>query len=192
MTKLVLASSSPYRQSLLRQLMVDFEVIVPNVNETPLPDEPAYKMVERLAVLKAQTVAKSVSNALVIGSDQIAVLNGKMVGKPFDHQHAVEQLSRASAGNTDLYTGVALVNTCTGHIQSDVVPYKVVFKTLTPDQIERYLIKEQPYNCCGSLRVDGLGIALLQSVSGDDPSAIIGLPLIRLVEMLEQENFGLI
>jgi len=189
---LVLASSSPYRQSLLRQLMVDFTTVVPNVDETPLPGESPSIMVERLSVLKAKTGANSQRNALVIGSDQTAVQNGKIVGKPLDHSHAVQQLVAASGRKTILYTGIALINTNTGNTQSDVVSYEVTFKNLSEEQINKYLEKEQPYNCCGSLRADGLGIALLQSLSGSDPSALIGLPLIRLVEMLKQENFNVV
>lgn len=189
---LILASSSPYRQSLLRQLMVDFKTFVPNVDESQLSGESPSQMVERLSVLKAKTIANSQEDALVIGSDQIAVQNGKIMGKPLDHNHAVQQLSTASGGKTNLYTGIALVNTNTGNTQSDVVPYEVVFKTLSNEQINKYLEKEQPYNCCGSLRADGLGIALLQSLFGSDPSALIGLPLIRLVEMLKKENFEVV
>ena len=189
---IILASSSPYRQTLLKQLMVEFKTIVPNVDETSFPGESPIRMVERLSIKKAKTVAQSQQNALVIGSDQIAVQDGNIVGKPLDHAHAVQQLSAASGNKTKLFTGIALVNSNTGHVQSDVVPYEVTFKTLTDRQISRYLKKEKPYNCCGSLRADGLGIALLEGLSGNDPSALIGLPLIRLVEMLRQEDFEVI
>ena len=187
--KLILASSSPFRRALLGRLMIPFDVVAPEIDETPLPNEAAVDLVLRLAVEKAKIVAGQMEGALVIGSDQVA-LHGKdeIVGKPVDHDHAVRQLRQASGQTIVLYTGVALVNSSTGHTQSDVVPYTVKFKTLTDDQIESYLTKEKPYGCSGSLRADGLGIALLERFEGDDPTALIGLPLIRLVSMLEAEG----
>ncbi len=188
--KLILASTSPYRRSLLERLQLPFETIAPNVDETPLPDETPQQLVERLAIAKAQAVALTVKSALVIGSDQVAVHSGEIVGKPRDHDHAVEQLRAASGNTITLYTGLALVNSETNALQSVVVPYRVVFRALTEAQIETYLRKEQPYDCAGSVKSEGLGITLLQRFEGDDPNTLIGLPLMRLVDMLQQEGMS--
>lgn len=188
--RLVLASSSPFRFALLERLMIPFSVVSPNIDETPRADESARELVLRLSIEKAGTVAKNEPDALVIGSDQVAVHDDKIVGKPRDHQHAVEQLRSASGATITLYTGLALINSVTDSIQSDVVPYRVKFKDLDPQQIESYLTKEQPYACSGSLRADGLGIALLEKFEGDDPTALIGLPLIRLTAMLQAEGLS--
>jgi septum formation protein len=187
--KLILASSSPFRRELLERLMMPFEVASPDVDETPLPGERARELVLRLSVEKARVVAKSAPSALVIGSDQVAVHEGdEIIGKPRDHAHAVRQL-RASSGRTvTLHTGIALINSDSGTVQRDVVPYAVQFKELTDREIEAYLTMERPYGCSGSLRADGLGIALLERFIGDDPTALIGLPLIRLVSMLKREG----
>lgn len=189
--KLILASSSPFRQALLNRLMIPFDVVAPDIDETPLPNESATDLVLRLAKQKAERIANQVEDALVIGSDQVAVHDDiGIIGKPTDHDHAVRQLQTASGKTIVLYTGLALINTRTGNIQSDVVPYTVKFRTLTDDQIESYLAKEKPYGCSGSLRADGLGIALLERFEGDDPTALIGLPLIRLVSMLQAEGLS--
>src|SRR5690606_35004360 len=135
----------------------------------------------------AQAVARGRPDTLVIGSDQVAVYDGAIVGKPGDHDTAVKQLRAASGRKVMLYTGLALVNAASGHVQSEVVPFGIQFRPLTDRQIERYLRKEQPYNCAGSVRSEGLGIALLERFEGDDPNALVGLPLIRLVRMLERE-----
>lgn len=189
---LILASSSPYRRELLMRLMIPFDVVVPDVDETPLPDETPQALVERLAILKAQTVASTHTNALVIGSDQVAVQNGKIVGKPLTHERAVEQLKSASGSTVMLYTGLALVNSLSGLVQSEVVPYGVTFRALTELQIENYLRKEQPYHCAGSVKSEGLGVALLERFDGEDPATVIGLPLIRLIRMLENEGLAVI
>lgn len=189
--KLILASSSPFRQALLNRLMIPFDVVAPDIDETPLPNESATDLVLRLATQKAERIANQVEDALVIGSDQVAVHDDiGIIGKPTDHDHAIRQLQTASGKTIVLYTGLALINTRTGNIQSDVVPYTVKFRTLTDHQIERYLAKEKPYGCSGSLRADGLGIALLERFEGDDPTALIGLPLIRLVSMLQAEGLS--
>ena len=188
---LVLGSSSPFRRELLERLMVPFVVDSPNIDETALPQETPIALVERLAIEKARAVATRHPNALVIGSDQIALHNDSVVGKPGTHEAAVEQLRQASGNTVTLYTGLALVNSKTGRVQSDVVRFATHFKTLSDATIERYLLKEQPYNCAGSLKSEGLGIALLERFDGDDPSALIGLPLIRLIAMLEAEQFPL-
>jgi septum formation protein len=189
---LILASTSPYRRMLLERLQLPFTTISPEVDETPLADESPQALVQRLAIAKAQAVAARSPNALVIGSDQVAVHDGEIVGKPRDHDHAVMQLRQASGTAVTLYTGLALVNSHTGNIQSEVVPFGVVFRRLSDEQIENYLRKEQPYDCAGSVKSEGLGITLLERFEGDDPNTLIGLPLIRLVRMLENEGVELL
>lgn len=190
--KLILASSSPYRKELLARLQLDFQVAVPDVDETPHPDETPQTLVERLAIAKARAVAATRPGSLVIGSDQVAVHNGDIVGKPHTHERAVTQLRAASGSSVSLYTGLALINADTGRVQSEVVTYRVVFRRLTETQIENYLRREQPYNCAGSVKSEGLGVALLERFEGDDPATLIGLPLIRLVRMLENEGIAVI
>lgn len=188
---LVLASSSPYRRQLLERLGLEFEVDVPGVDEAPVGGETPVAYVERLAVDKARAVAGRHPDSLVIGSDQAAVHDGRIIGKPASHEDAVRQLVSASGRRVTLYTGLALINSGSMRIQSDVVPYSVHFRALTLPVIERYLAREQPYACAGSLRAEGLGITLLERFEGDDPNALIGLPLIRLVDMLLAEGITL-
>lgn len=190
--KLILASSSPYRRELLERLKIPFEVIAPEVDENPRSGETPEKLVERLAVEKAQKVAAPRPDALVIGSDQVAVYDGVIVGKPHSHDKAVQQLRSASGKAVTLYTGLALINAASQRVQCEVIPYRVVFRALSDAQIESYLRKEQPYSCAGSVRSEGLGIALLEKFEGDDPNTLIGLPLIRLVRMLENEGVKII
>jgi septum formation protein len=190
--QLILASSSPFRRELLARLMLPFEVDVPDIDETPLPGETPIRLVERLAVAKAQAVAQRHPQALVIGSDQVAVHGNTIVGKPHSHERAVEQLRAASGTAVSLYTGLALVNSASGRVQSEVVPFRVVFRRLTDTQIENYLRKEQPYSCAGSVKSEGLGVALLERFEGEDPATLIGLPLIRLVRMLENEGLSVL
>ncbi|MGA8259221.1 MAG: nucleoside triphosphate pyrophosphatase [Arenicellales bacterium] len=190
--RLVLASSSPFRRMLLERLGIPFDVVAPGVDETRRPGERVLEYVRRLALEKAHSVARERPNSLVIGADQAAVHRGAIVGKPSGHDEAVKQLLDASGRKITLYTGLALVNTDTGHVQSDVVPYAVYFRTIDRAAAERYLEKEQPYGCAGSLRAEGLGIALLRKFEGDDPNALIGLPLIRLVEMLQVEGVAVV
>lgn len=190
--QLVLASSSPFRRELLSRLKLPFDVIVPDVDESALPGETPQILVERLAVAKARAVVARAPGALIIGSDQVAVYDGAIVGKPHTHANAVRQLQSAAGKTVMLYTGLALVNAATGRVRSEVVPFGVTFRALTSDQIESYLRKEQPYGCAGSVRSEGLGIALLERFEGDDPNALIGLPLIRLVRMLETEGVSLL
>lgn len=190
--KLILASSSPYRRELLERLKIPFEVIPPELDETPLPGEAPSALVERLSVAKAQKIAAQYPGSLVIGSDQVAVYNGAIVGKPHTHEKAVQQLRSASGRSVTLYTGLALVNSDTQRLQHEVIPYRVLFRALSDEQIESYLRKEQPYSCAGSVKSEGLGIALLERFEGDDPNTLIGLPLIRLVRMLENEGMQII
>lgn len=183
MRPLVLASTSPYRRELLARLGVEFTTARPDVDETPLPGEAPEALVARLARAKAQAVAAAHPEALVIGSDQVAVLDGAILGKPGSHERAREQLLRASGREVRFLTGLAL---CDGErCAVEVEPYGVVFRTLSEGQIERYLRREQPYDCAGSFKSEGLGIVLFERLEGEDPNALIGLPLIRLVRMLE-------
>ena len=190
--KLILASSSPFRRELLERLKIPFEVIAPEVDESPRSGETPQKLVERLAIEKASKIAAQSPDALVIGSDQVAVYDGRIVGKPHTHDKAVQQLRSASGKAVTLYTGLALINAATQRVQCEVIPYRVVFRALSDAQIESYLRKEQPYSCAGSVRSEGLGIALLEKFEGDDPNTLIGLPLIRLVRMLENEGIKII
>jgi len=188
---LVLGSSSPFRKMLLERLMVPFETANPDIDESPLDGETPIELVERLAIEKAQAVATTHPNSLIIGSDQVALHGDEVVGKPHTHERAVEQLRSASGKKITLYTGLALVNSTTGKVQSEVIPFTVHFKELSESVIESYLRKEEPYNCAGSVKSEGLGIALMERFDGDDPNALIGLPLIRLVAMLENEQYPL-
>lgn len=189
MPRIVLASSSPYRKKLLERLCLAFDVMAPDVDESAKLGEAPTDLVKRLAVAKARAVSAHVGDALIIGADQVAVdAGGTSIGKPKSHEQAVEQLRRASANWTTLHTGLALLNSQSGQIQSDTVSVKVLFRKLTDREIENYLRAEQPYDCTGSVKVEGLGIALLSRVETDDPSVIIGLPLIRLVDMLKNEG----
>lgn len=185
---LVLASTSVYRSDLLKRLQLPFETAAPNVDETPLPGESARATSLRLAQEKARAVAAAFPDALIIGSDQVALLEGKQLGKPLTHDNAVRQL-RAMRGKTTLfYTALALLNGKTGRMQAEVAENRVTLRDLTDAEIEGYLLKEQPYHCAGSAKSERLGIALMSRMTGDDPNALIGLPLILLTEMLRREN----
>jgi septum formation protein len=189
---LILASSSRFRKALLERLMIPFEVIAPSIDETPKDGESPADLVARLSVEKARVVADSRPHSLVIGSDQIAVHQDKIVGKPHDHTHAQAQLRAASGETITLLTGLALIDSDSGRVQVDVVSYTVKFRRLSDAQIDRYLKKERPYQCSGSLRADGLGVALLERFEGTDPNALVGLPLIRLVDMLRTEGWEIL
>ncbi|MCK4674603.1 MAG: septum formation inhibitor Maf, partial [Gammaproteobacteria bacterium] len=188
--KIVLGSTSPFRKALLERLCLDFICDAPNIDETPLDNETVEEMVERLAIAKAQTISGNHTNALIIGSDQSAILEGKKLSKPGNFENAFKQLTRASGQKITFQTGLCLLNTKTGNIQSACIPYTVVFKQLTASMIEHYLHKEEPYNCAGSFKSEGLGIALFERFEGDDPNALIGLPLIQLVNFLDNEGFS--
>lgn len=190
--QLVLASTSPFRKQLLEKLHLQFVTEQPNVDETPIVGETAIQLVERLAIAKAQAVASIYENALLIGSDQVCVNDGKILGKPGDFKHAFAQLKAASGKRITFYTGLALVNNKTGNIQSLVEPFTVQFRELSDAMIKNYLNKEQPFNCAGSFKSEGYGIALFKSLEGKDPNSLIGLPLISLIKMLEAENIEVI
>lgn len=190
--KLILGSSSPFRKQLLEQLHLDFETHSPNIDETPLDNETIEQMVLRLSEQKALEIAKSHPDALIIGSDQSAILNGHVLHKPGNHQTATEQLRAASGQQITFQTGLCLYNSASKHMQSTLVPYTVTFRELSNEMIEAYLQAEKPYNCAGSFKSEGLGIALFEKMQGDDPSALIGLPLIALINMLNNENFSVL
>lgn len=190
--RLVLASGSPYRKALLQRLGVPFEVKVSKADETPLPGENAEALTRRLAVAKAQAVRPLAPDALIIGSDQVAVYDGEIVGKSGGFAEAARQLRRISGKTALLYTGLALLNARSGRLQTEVALFQISFRPLTEERIARYLNAEQPYDCAGSVKSEGLGIALFDRFDGDDPTTLIGLPLIRLVRMLENEGYEVI
>lgn len=188
---LVLASTSIYRSELLKRLQIPFETIAPNVDETPLPHESARATSLRLAQKKARAVAERFPDALIIGSDQVALLEGQQLGKPLNHDNAVKQLRAMRGKTTCFYTALALLNSKTGNMQTEVAENYVTLRDLTDAEIDGYLLKEQPYHCAGSAKSEGLGIALMSKMTGDDPNALVGLPLILLIEMLRYENVRL-
>lgn len=188
---LVLASTSKYRSELLQRLHIPFVTAAPDVDETPLPGESARDTSIRLSQMKARAVACDHPDALIIGSDQVALLEGIQIGKPGTHDNAVRQLQSMRGKTTCFYTALTLYNSRTGRMQTEVAENHVTLRDLSDDEIEGYLIKEQPYNCAGSAKSEGLGIALMSRMTGDDPNALIGLPLILLTEMLRRENVRL-
>ncbi len=190
--KLILASTSPFRKIILEKLGIYFEVMSPEVDETALEKEPPQQLVERLSIAKAKAVADKVKDALVIGSDQVSVINNEIIGKPHTYENAVKQLKNASGKTVTFYTGLCLYNSTTQQYQSEVVPFDVVFRDLNDQLIENYLRKEEPYNCAGSFKSEALGIVLFEKLEGEDPNTLMGLPLIRLVNMLEKENFTIL
>lgn len=187
---LILASTSPYRADLLRRLQMEFSSESPNTDETALPGEPPSDMVARLALAKAHAVSAQNPDAYVIGSDQIATLNGKTMGKPGNHETATAQLQACSGQEVLFLTGVALIRESSGSMQVHVEPFTVTFRTLSNATIENYLRTEKPYDCAGSFKCEGLGIALFSKLNGDDPTSLQGLPLISVVTMLNRENAG--
>lgn len=188
MTTLVLASTSPYRKTLLERLGLPFETASPDVDETVLPDETPEALVTRLAEAKARAIAPRFSDALIIGSDQVAVLDGNILGKPGNHEAATQQLRNASGREVKFLTGLCLLNTRTEQVHVKLVPFTVVFRSLSESQIQYYLDKEKPYDCAGSFKSEGLGISLFERLDGDDPNALIGLPLIELIRLLSAEG----
>jgi len=190
--KLILASSSPYRQELLARLGLPFDAISPEIDESPLDGELPQETALRLAQLKAKKVAESHPDALVIGCDQVASLDGIQLGKPITHENAVKQLQYQRGRRVTFHSALCLYNALTKHMQAEVVPYDVEFRNLTEAQIENYLRIEEPYNCAGSAKSEGLGIAVIASMTGSDPNALICLPLIKLITMLQNEEVNVI
>jgi MAF protein len=185
---IILGSTSEFRKQILEKLNLSFQTAKPEVDETALPNETAHQLVERLAIAKAQAVANAHDNALVIGSDQVALFNDTILGKPHTHENAIKQLSSFSGNKVTFLTGLAVINSDTGETHSLVEPFEVYFKQLTLEDIEAYLIAETPYKCAGSFKSEALGICLFEKLVGDDPNTLVGLPLIKLVGLLD--NFG--
>lgn len=189
---LVLASTSIYRSELLGRLQIPFQTAAPAVDETPLTGETAKQTSWRLSREKAQAAAVNYPDALIIGSDQVALLSEEQIGKPLTHENAVRQLRAMRGQSVNFYTALTLLNARTGEIQTDVAENCVSFRDLSDGEIESYLHKEQPYHCAGSAKSEGLGIALISRIEGDDPNALIGLPLILLVSMLRNQGVSVL
>ncbi len=188
---LVLASTSPFRRELLQRLGVAFETLAPDVDETRHTDESPEALVLRLSEAKARTAASRYPDALIIGSDQVAVCGDEVLGKPGNHEAACVQLRRLAGHRVSFLTGLCLYDTASDNALVDLIPYHVVFRQLTDQQIDRYLKIEQPYNCAGSFKSEGLGISLFESMQGEDPNALIGLPLIRLTNWLNKAGINI-
>lgn len=186
MPDLILASSSTYRSDLLKKLRLDFSACASHVDEQPLAGESASAMTRRLAVTKARALSGRYERHLIIGCDQTAVCKGQLLGKPGSRQRAVEQLTAQSGSRVDFHTAVCVLNSATGLVLVDEDICQVYFRALKRDQIERYVDAEQPYDCAGSFKSEGFGICLFEKIVGDDPNALIGLPLIKLVRLFDQ------
>lgn len=189
---IILASSSEFRRELLQKLKIPFRSISPRVDETPLDGEKPHETALRLAQVKARKIGNEYPHALVIGCDQVATLDGEQLGKPLNHINATKQLQRMRGREVTFHSALCLYNAATANMQAEVVPYIVRFRQLSDEKIENYLIKEQPYQCAGSAKSEGLGIALIERMIGEDPNALIGLPLIKLINMLENENISVL
>lgn len=190
MLPLLLASSSTYRRDLLQRLRLPFDWASPDIDEARRAAEPGEALVRRLAEAKARALAATHPAHLIIGSDQVAVLDERILGKPHTFERAREQLLDASGRAVTFLTGVALLNSATGHCQVDCVPFTVTLRDLDSAQVERYLQAEQPYDCAGSFKAEGLGVSLFRETQGSDATSLIGLPLIRLVQMLAEEGIS--
>ena len=190
--QLILASTSRYRRELLERLHIPFKVVAPDVDETPLPQESPIDLAGRLALAKAKAVADQFQLAVVIGSDQVADLDGLSLGKPGTHNKAVAQLRQMRGKTVIFQTAVAVVCLASGFEQLHLAAVRVKFRNLTDDEIENYLQFEKPYDCAGSAKSEGLGIALLDSIDSDDPTALIGMPLIRTCQMLRAAGIELL
>lgn len=188
MRRLLLASSSPYRRELLSRLHLPFDCSAPDIDETAHNNETAEHLVLRLAEAKARALTLSHPDHLIIGSDQVAILGREILGKPHTPERAMAQLKACSGNSVTFLTSVALLDSRSGRLQVDCVPFTVHFRELDESRIERYLRIEQPYDCAGSFKAEGLGISLFRTTSGSDATSLIGLPLIRLVDMLLEEG----
>lgn len=187
-SRIVLASSSAYRRALLRRIGIDCPAIPPEIDERPLPEETPLATARRLALAKARKIAERDASALIIGSDQVAVMGERVLGKPGTHAAAAEQLRAMSGKSVEFHTALCLLNAATGKAREASVPTLVRFRELDAGQIERYLQHDRPYDCAGSAKIEAMGVALVESVESADPSALIGLPLIALVGMLREEG----
>ncbi len=188
MPELILASTSPYRRLLLEKLGIPFTCAAPEVDELPLPAETPRHLVLRLAQAKAQALAERFPHHLIIGSDQVCVLDGEITGKPHTEENARKQLKKASGNIVTFYTGLALYNSVNGQLQTECEPFDVHFRHLTEQEINHYVQKESPLNCAGSFKSEGLGITLFERLEGRDPNTLVGLPLIALCQMLRREG----
>ena len=192
MKTLVLGSTSPFRKSILEKLNLPFECAKPNIDETALTNETPQALVERLAIEKAKAVANQFPDALIIGSDQVAVCDGEILGKPHNFDNGVKQLTKFSNKSVTFFTGLCVYNSATNETTALIEPFIVHFNTLSQSDIENYLHAEQPYNCAGSFKSEGLGICLFKKLEGGDPNSLIGLPLIKLVELLKQHGLDVL
>ncbi len=192
MPQIVLGSSSIYRQEQLGRLQIPFKIAIPSIDETPFSGEAPEITALRLAEAKARAVAVTYTDALIIGADQVAVLENMQLGKPLNHDNAVKQLQLMRGKEVAFYSALSLFNSRNNQIQARVVPSYVKFRSLSNQQIENYANKEKPYHCAGSAKSEGLGIVLIERMRGDDPNALIGLPLIALVEMLANEGVEIV
>lgn len=192
MQSIILASTSPFRRELLARLGLPFAVANPQTDETPLPGETPEALSLRLSEAKARAVAADHPDALIIGSDQVATVDGQIYGKPGNHERAVEQLRALSGKTVNFFSGLCLYNARTGQADVRGVPTLVTFRSLSDQEIENYLQREPAYNCAGSAKSEGLGIALLESMRGDDPNALVGLPLIALCDMLRRQGVSVL
>lgn len=188
MLPLVLASSSPYRKQLLEKLQLPFISISPDIDEAALLQETPQELTRRLAVLKAKAISLQFPQHLIIGSDEVACIDGQILGKPHEYANAFKQLKASSGKKVTFYTGLALFNSMTEHLQVDTIPFHVYFRELSDNTIKRYIEIEKPYNCAGSIKAEGLGVCLFRKTEGEDISSLMGLPLIRLVDMLAKEQ----
>ncbi|MBQ4832535.1 septum formation inhibitor Maf [Pseudoalteromonas sp. MMG010] len=186
---LILASSSPFRQSLLKKLHLEFDTFSPNIDESAQPNELPEQLVKRLSWQKAKAAEQHFKKGLVIGSDQVAIFDNQILGKPHNKENAIKQLSLFSGQTVTFLTGLCVYDIDTSKYKTIVEPFNVVFKHLNQKQISAYCDMEQPYNCAGSFKSEGLGISLFERLQGDDPNALIGLPLIKLCNLLNE--FGI-
>lgn len=189
---IVLCSTSPYRKLLLNKLNIDFECAKPNIDESAFDNESPLALVERLAIEKAQAVSTQYSEALIIGSDQVALCDGEILGKPHTVENAIKQLQKFSGSSVTFYTGLAVHDSQSNVTKSIVEPFIVHFRTLTLHEITRYIEIEQPLKCAGSFKSEGLGICLFKKLEGDDPNSLIGLPLIQLHDLFSQHGFNVL
>lgn len=188
---IVLGSTSPFRKTLLEKLNIPFECAKPNIDETAKESESPIALVERLAIEKAKAIT-GFSDALIIGSDQVALCDGKILGKPHNFENAVKQLTQFSGKAVIFYTGLCVLDSANNTVHSLVEPFTVHFNDLSQNEIENYINAEEPFNCAGSFKSEGLGICLFKKLEGDDPNSLIGLPLIKLISLFKQHNFDVL
>ncbi len=191
-TKLILASSSPNRKALLERLHLDFECHAPDIDETRHDDESASEYVRRLAKHKALAISDRHNDAVIIGSDQCALLDEQILGKPGDYENALKQLKAAQGKTVVFHTGVCVMHAAADFIEVDDIEYSVEFRHLSDQQLSHYLQREQPYQCAGSIKSEGYAACLFSKMHGDDPTALVGLPLIRLIAMLENAGVAIV